>query len=174
MADELVKDPQDSLNDEEKNKGKKTSKQVVEVPVDVWNLILANQNDIKDKLGMLEFAADRGRIAKYQDQHRDMTEKIARVTTIDGQIVTRWTDLAPKDNIVAKTPQGGWLENQVVTFMFEGEEEPRHRLAYNEFVRKTVWVEGTIESRTTSSDGSEVFILNVDGKKIEIDSRFVN
>tara|TARA_R110000868_G_C10825555_1_gene758952 strand:- start:610 stop:1173 length:564 start_codon:yes stop_codon:yes gene_type:complete len=131
----------------------------------------------RDKdIELLYKAADKNRIQKAKGTEEEVLITTAKLSTWDdtGKIIVAWKMLSNRCEVV----MGKWVEDQTVAIVFENGETDE--VSYLEFVRRTlIKVTGDIVGRTTETDasGNTVNLVKLelsDGKKVEVNSSFVN
>ena len=132
---------------------------------------------IKDNEMLLQ-VADKARVQRYESQHADYTKNTANVSIFNGKIVTGWK--MTHDNVGKNPNTKLWTEKQTVEITYEpdkpGDKEPTQEMDYSLFDALEK-VEGTFIKDTTVTDEDGVhrmITLNVLGKEIAIDVRFLN
>jgi hypothetical protein len=134
-------------------------------------------NQIKQLLSdneMLKFAADKGRVARYQAQHADFSKKEARASFYNGKLIVGWRML---EDTVQTFPNSNLVKAvQTVEVFFE--DGLKEKMDYAEF-SKIEKVMGIVVEDTMKKDENGVesrFItLEVDGKRLPpLDIVFIN
>jgi hypothetical protein len=111
--------------------------------------------ELVDRLVRLESAADVGRLAKFDAQHRGEIKRVVRISTLGGRAIIGWGPLKEDEKIYnSQGRQVGEKQTRVLKFQ-DGEE---------------------IQEERKTSDGRLIFkVIRLDnGETLEIDSLFVN
>lgn len=141
----------------------------VEVNKEALEKVLARLDKLEQENKKLLSIADIGRLAHYESIHKDGSPKVYRLSIYKGKIITAWKMV---DNRVWKDEMGKWREKQNIMLVFENEENTV--IPYIEFTTNTEKIESKLVS-TTQKGGKTYLELETDeGKKIIIDSIFVN
>lgn len=129
------------------------------------------------RLDRLEAVASKANLAHYDSQHKEKMTKEVRLRRFEGKIVVneRMTK-----NIVEKTPQGVWREDQEIEITFQ--DGTKLVLPYVYYIRAYKHVVGRVVAETKLMDeidietkGDTLFkIVLQDGSMIEIGSKFIN
>lgn len=147
--------------------------ETITVPKMDFEKLVSNVGDLVKDNKMLKSVADKGRLARWESQNRDFKEKVAKVSTMDGLIVTGWRMVIDE---VGKNPNTGlWFEKQIIELHFENDTKKEYN--YSEFTRLNQKITGKVirDNKFTDADGiHEVLTLDIEGKEIDIDVRFVN
>ena len=123
----------------------------------------------KDNSMLLE-VADQTRLGQYYEKHRE--EKPSRVFlgVFENKTIVKWRTAIDE---VIKDSNAKWSEKQVMELTFD--DETTQMVDYRTFVWRTTRVYGEVSSREVKADGSITFNITLeDGRKLSIDSRFVN
>lgn len=129
--------------------------------------------DNKKTIDALVQAADKNRLAKAMDDGKsEPLIKKVRIWTLDGKPIIAWKSTQN----VCEIMNGRWIEMQKTMVFFEDGDSKEMELV--DFYRKTERKEAEILSKSTKTvDGKEELSYSVmfpDGKKLEINSIFVN
>jgi len=129
------------------------------------------------RLDRLEAAASKAHLAHYDEQHKEKMTKEVRVRTFDGKIVLgeRMTK-----NLVEKTPEGRWREEQEVELSFQ--DGTKVNIPYVYYIRNYKHITGRVISEAKNMDsidiealGDYTFKLSLPSAEIiEVGSKFVN
>ena len=152
---------------------KKPVEDTITLPKSEFDSVLKKIKDIEEKNDMLESVADKGRVARWQAQHRDFKEKIVKISTIEGKVVTGWRMI--KDEVGKNPNTGLWFEKQIIELHFI--DNTKKEYDYADFTRLTHKIKGKVirDNKFTDADGMhEMLTIDVDGKEIDIDVRFIN
>jgi len=142
--------------------------EVVQVKKDDLQKLLDRIDKIEKENQKLSAIADVGRLAHYEATHRETSSKVYRVSTYQDKIITSWEMV---QNKVWKDPQGEWQEKQEIEITTE--DGSKAILPYIEFVTNTHKVEASLVS--TTQKGNKTYLeLNVQGRKLLLDSTYVN
>lgn len=179
--DELVKQPgeKEVKPVAPKKTTEKTAKEEeITVKKDVLDGILATLQEQQKELERLQYAADKGRMAKFNEKNTG--EPIRRVTVnhYNGQIVVAWTSMTANE-VYKDFRTGVWhekLETKIV--LMDGTEVP---LVYEDFI-KLPHLDCDVLNRLVGDDGKSVYKLitaEAVGKvkvdyEFEIDGTFIN
>lgn len=161
---------------EEKSKEpelRKVPEDTVTIPKSEFDAVLDKIKGIEEDNKMLKSVADKGRLARWQAQHRDFKEKIIKVTTIEGKMVNGWKMI--KDEVGKNPNTGLWFEKQIIELHFT--DDTTREYDYADYTRLTQKVEGKVirDNKFTDADGiHEMLTVDIDGKELDIDIRFIN
>jgi len=163
------------MNEKEPELKKVPSKpeDTITIPKSEFDSVLEKIKKMEEGQKMLENVADKGRLARWQSQHRDFKEKVVRVTIVEGKIVTGWKMI--KDEVGKNPNTGLWFEKQIIELHFI--DDTIKEYDYADFNRMSQKVPGTVvrDNKFTDADGvHEVLTIDIDGKEIDIDVRFIN
>lgn len=179
--DELVKKPEET--DVKTEAPKKTAAKVakeeeITVKKDVLDGILKTLQEQQKELERLQYAADKGRMAKFNEKNTG--EPIRRVTVnhYNGKIVMAWTTMTANE-VYKDFRTGVWhekLETKIV--LSDGQEVP---LVYEDFI-KLPHLDCDVLNRLVGDDGKSIYKLitaeSVAGIPLdfefEIDGTFIN
>ena len=145
---------------------------------------LEKSNAAKDeKLKMLEEVADKGRVFNYQSRRADKQPLKVKLSIYDGKLIIGWKNI--KDVLVKHPTTGKTIgEEQKIEITLHDKDgaETTHLFTnyvdfsearYNERIDATVV--GKKEEWDNKGNKLEFFDLEVsDGRKLPLDSRFVN
>ncbi len=153
------------------------------VPVDrsVLEQILANQKKLDETIAnqaktieMLRSVADKGRLAKFEEQNRGtQLVRRAKVGVWRGDVILGFTMV--KDEVGFEN--GVLKENQVIRVYLDkgkGKEPVPTDLEYLFFYRNLSRLEGEVIREARSSTGETRTIKLDDGREFELDVRFIN
>jgi hypothetical protein len=162
---------------EEKNveEVKEEKKIVEEVKEETITIKKSEMDEIMDRLKRVEYASDKAHLANFDKKNTKEPGKTVKLASIDGKVVISWPDMI--NNLVEKTPSGGWFEDQKIHLNYEdGSSEV---MEYVYFVRRRKSLIAEIITKTVKNQGSEdeAVILNVktsDGREYSIDKKFTN
>ena len=124
---------------------------------------------------MLLEVADKRNLEKYFDRNQSDRKPIVRVRSIDGKTIIGWEKMKANDVYQDKREPSGWKEDQVVTLLFD--DETKKDYVYVDYIRRFEYIYCVLVGKYRDDiSGSEILklISKVDGKEINIDSRFVN
>ena len=125
---------------------------------------------------MLKFTADKSRIDKWRQDHPEgKLVRNAKLNFWEDKVIVGWKMV--KDDVWIDQ-RGVLHEKQTMKlFLFEGEgkEPSTAEVDYVNFSRNVIKVEGEIIKKSETSQGNISFIIQLeDGRKFEVDSKFVN
>lgn len=124
---------------------------------------------LMERLQALEYAADKSRIARYQQSKVGPRQHTCKVSVIAGDPVVSWRMI--KDEVVKDHRTGQWRENQVVQLKtLSGRELD---MAYFDFAHVEK-VDALIIGRKSENDENYVKIELGDGQQIEVNVLYVN
>lgn len=170
------------MGSEDKSKNKKEEGKTVEVPESTLQELLSKVEEYekKDKqreeqIEMLTHAADKGRLAAWDEKHKggDLI-RTAKVSLWEGKIVVGWKMI--KDEVFVDKDKV-LRENQLLRLYLhtgEGDKPEKQDINYVNFYRNKKMRVGDIVKKSEGVDGNTFTLQFSDGKKIEIDTRFVN
>jgi hypothetical protein len=127
-------------------------------------------DDVMARLKRVESATSKAGLAKFDNQNREGLKKIVNLRTVDGKVVVGWSDM--NKDVVEKNPSGVWYEDQKTTIFFEDKTEVK--MEYTTFSRHYKLLPSEVVSETKK--GNEVFfeVITEDGRKFDINSKFIN
>ncbi len=152
---------------------KKQAEDTVTLPKSEFDAVLKRIEGIEKKNEMLEKVADRGRLARWKTENQDFKTKDVRVSSLDGKIINGWKTV--KDEVGKNPNTGLWFEKQIIEVHFT--DSTKKEMDYADFQRRIIKVNGHVirTNKFNDADGShEIFTVDIDGKEIDIDIRFVN
>lgn len=125
---------------------------------------------LMNRLKRVEFAADKGHLARFDKANQEALTKVVRLRLMDDKIITSWSDM--NKNIVEKNANGVWGEDQTTTLTFEDDTE--QEVTYAIFARRYRQVTADVIAETTK--GGELFfeVRLEDGKTLTINTKFIN
>lgn len=127
-------------------------------------------DSIMERLKRVEFAADKSHLAHFDDKNKKAFSKTVRLRTLDGKVVLKWDDMVV--NIVEKTPNGAWREDQIVKLYFEDDTSAEMDLVI--FNRRFTHIKAEIVSETKTGDETVLKVKTEDGREYEINQKFIN
>lgn len=152
----------------EDTKLKPQSKQTVSVDKDTLEGLIKRLDDQSRDIKMLREVADKSRISNWEKKNVTIGARTAKLSTYKGKLVMAWRTI--QDEVYADA-QGRWHEKQTTEIITEDNE--KIQLEYVHFA-KLVKIEAEIVSRYTTPEGQDMIRLNLDGRVIDIDIKFVN
>lgn len=153
----------DILNDNKKDKeDKEDKKDKILVKKSVLDAILEKMAGLEKSNEMLMYAADKSRLARYQDSLGvNITHKV-RIRIYKDQLVIGWGRLV--EDTVEKDGNGRWIERQIIKVFTEDEQS--YDMLYRDFT-KMVKVEAEIQAKTEKQmTPEEEELFNQEGKKL--------
>lgn len=148
-------------------------KKVVEETVTISKSEL---DKIMSSITRLEAAADKARIANYDEKNKGAVGKTVKLRAMDGRIVLSWENMI--SNLVEKNPQNGaWREEQKIKVNYsDGSNEEMELVTFN---RRFDYIKADVIKETNDNVGtpSETTIYSVkteDGSEYTIDKKFIN
>lgn len=127
-------------------------------------------DEILQRLNRVEFAADKGHLARFDDKNSEEKGKYINLRSIDGKIILSWSDM--NTNIVEKNANGAWYEDQSTTITFE--DGTKTELTYAIFSRRYAQVSAKVIEETLKNGELLFGVVLEDGREIKINSKFVN
>jgi hypothetical protein len=113
------------------NQSPPKEEEMISVKKSVLDQILDNQNKLTEQNKMLMFAADKSRIAKYNDSLGATITRVVRLRVYQGQLVVGWGRLL--EDTMEKDGNGRWHEKQVIpVYTEDGKEWP---MLYPDFAK---------------------------------------
>jgi hypothetical protein len=125
---------------------------------------------LNEQIERLTAAADKSQLANYDLRHAKEIVRKVLVNFIDNKLVMSWR--TTKD-VVVRDSQGRWYEDQKIEVLFE--DLSKREMAYNpDFVhgRKQVMVD--VISMFTTPEQQQMVRVNIDGRQVDFDIRFIN
>ena len=157
----------------------KKEKDTVEISKFTLDSILKKLEDaeIRDKkrdeeIEMLKGISDKGRLTKWEEQNKGALIRTAKVTFWEGNPVLGW--MTVKDEVGFR--EGRLMVNQIVRlFLDVGEKEPKQiDLDYLYWAQNVSGETGEVIAKNVSRTGEVWTIELKDGRKLDIDIRFIN
>lgn len=141
----------------------------VVVSKDSLTRVLAELDQLKKDNEMLKSVADRGRMATWEERHREEIRRKVRLRVFKGKVVVGWK---MGEDVVEKNQQGIWQEKQDIELYYEDGE--KQIVSYRAFSMQYDEMSAEIISRTETG-GKVTFQVKADnGKKYTIADIFVN
>lgn len=152
--------------------------EMVQVPKDKLDAVLAEMEQIKKDNAMLKEVADKGRVARYMAANKGEAEPLRLgIRQYNGKIVLGWAKV--KDEVYKEPNTGIWRENQVIKLVYH--DNTADEVPYLDFSRRYEKVEcKVLKSTTDDQTGNKTFDIEVvqdgpfRGEQFKVDSPFVN
>lgn len=133
-------------------------------------------DEIMASITRLEAAADKGRIANYDEKNKGAVGKTVKLRSMGGKIVISWENMI--SNLVEKNPQNGaWREDQKIKVNYSDESsEEMELVTFNrrfEYIKADVVKEST-DNVGTPNETTIYFVKTEDGKEYTVDKKFIN
>lgn len=143
-----------------------------EVPVAEETVTIKKEtlDDLMERLKRVEQAADKSRLAKFDEANKGKLIRTYGIRTYNGKIVTSWSNMI--ENTVEKNPSGKWEENQVVEIFYE--DKTSEKIPYIIFDRNKKRIESELVSETKTDDDTILTLKDEDGIEHKINIKFVN
>lgn len=142
--------------------------------------VLVNKEELAavlERLKTLEAVADKSRLEWYRGANpnakKETVVSVGTYPTSKGyKVITGWPQM-PVNEMYQDT-NSAWHERQTMTLFLEGDE--KLDINYVDFSRRKVSVKAKVLSRSKDEEsGTETLKLELeDGKKVDVDSIFVN
>lgn len=193
MAEEIKKSPLDqeetkapvgtgigtTSNSAEIKPPKEKKKETVEVEKDVLERILATVEKQGEKIKILTEVADKNRLTRVEElRAQGKLVKKVKLNYMDGNLIIGWKTI--KDEVYFDQDKR-LHEEQIIGLYFEqeivdGQElQLGKEMPYQTFGRLVTKVPVEVIEEGKDRDGNTNFVVETDdGRKIKIDSRFVN
>ena len=136
---------------------------------DALDKLLERVDAIEKENKMLKEIADKGRLAQWETNNKGDVAKIYRMSEYQGKVITSWE---MKKNRVWKDEKGLWKEQQEIEI--NTEDGQTLTLPYIEFVTNTQKIEASLLSTETKGQKTYLTLDVGGGKKITLDSVFIN
>lgn len=147
---------------------------IVTTPVEeTVTLKKAELESLMARLDRVEAAAEKSRLARYDENNKGNKGKVIRLRTIEGKVVISWDDMTA--NTVEKSPKtGAWGEDQRIRIHLEDKTSKEMDLVI--FNRHFVHLEADVLSETKVSGTNETIykVRTDDGREYEINTKFIN
>jgi hypothetical protein len=127
-------------------------------------------SEIMERLKRVESAADKSHLAHFDEKNKKPFSKTVRLRTIEGKVVLKWDDMVV--NLVEKSPNGAWREDQVIRIYFEDDTSAEMDLVI--FNRRFVHIKAEIVSETKTGEDTVLKVKTEDGREYEINQKFIN
>ena len=122
------------------------------------------------RMERLEESASKARLQAFDDKHKEKGNKIVSLRMIDNKVILKWQMIK---NIVEKTPNGNWSEDQQIEVEFEGGE--KKKMPYVVFERRWTRLAMEVKKEIKDEDGHITFVgETANGKIYEILDTFIN
>lgn len=122
------------------------------------------------RIQRLESAADKRKLAHFDDRNKKQFSKQVKVRTYDGKLITGWRTIR---DVVEKNSNGVWHEDQVIELQFE--DETSLEVPYRVYVVNYKSIPGTVEKEIVDPSGhKEVLIKLENGRQITLGIEFIN
>lgn len=132
-------------------------------------------DELMERITRVESAADKSRVANYDDKNKKEVSKTVKLRVMDGKVVISWDTMTT--NLVEKTPAGVWFEDQKINIHYEdGSEEEMSLVVFN---RRFTYLKADVISKTIENSGTETEttiykVKATNGKEYSIDKKFIN
>ena len=136
---------------------------------DALDKLLERVDAIEKENKMLREISDKGRLAQWETNNKGDVPKIYRLSTYMGKVITSWE---MKQNRIWKNPKGEWQELQEIEI--HTEDGQSIAVPYIEFVTNTQKVEASLISIETKGQKTYLTLDMGGGKKITLESTFIN
>ena len=147
-------------NEDDKKEEKKDDDKIL-VNRSVLDNILSEIADLKKNNEMLNYAADKSRIARYQDSLGvNITHKV-RLRTYNDKLVISWGKLI--EDMVEKDGNGRWSERQIIEIFTE--DGKKYKMLYKDFASMLKVEAEIVEKSEKQMTKEEEELFNQEGKK---------
>lgn len=130
-------------------------------------------DELMDRLKRVEFAAEKSRLARFDENNKGGKGKVVRLRTIEGKVVISWEDMI--SNTVEKNSRtGAWGEDQKIRINLEDKTSKDMDLVV--FNRYFVHLEADVISETKLQGTNDIIfkVRTEDGREYEINNKFIN
>lgn len=130
-------------------------------------------DELMERLKRVEFAAEKSRLARFDENNKGGKGKVVRLRTIEGKVVISWDDMTA--NTVEKSPKtGAWGEDQRIRIHLEDKTSKEMDLVI--FNRHFVHLEADVISETKLQGTNDIIfkVRTEDGREYEINNKFIN
>ena len=127
-------------------------------------------DDLMNRLKRVEQAADKSRLAKFDEANKGKLIRQYRIRTFGGKVVTSWSDMI--DNTVEKDVNGKWKEDQTVELTYE--DKTKEVMPYVIWDRNLKRIDSELISETKVGDDVIFKLRTEDGNEYELNNKFVN
>lgn len=133
-------------------------------------------DEIMFKITRLEAAADKARIANYDERNKTTVGKTVKLRAMDGKVVISWENMI--SNLVEKNPQNGaWREDQKIKVNYSDDSSEEMELVT--FNRRFEYIKADVVKESTDNVGTPLettiyFVKTEDGKEYTVDKKFIN
>ena len=161
--------PPNPLN-QKKKEGKESK---VEVDQSVLEALVKKVEDQAKSIEMLTFTADKSRLAQWDAKHKGDLIRSANITVWHGKYVVGWEAVQDEVSII----NGVLREKQIIRLYLhegDGKDLKTEEMDYLHFYRNKEVKSGNIVKRSQTTDGDTFTLQFEDGKKLEIDIKFIN
>lgn len=171
---EEIKNNEETVNTEtEQTKTKPQKEETVTISKSDFDNIMGRLDKNHETIDLLLKVADKAALSKVMNQSGESLVRTYSVSTLDGKIIVGWK----MTKNIAELINGRLIEDQQVAIMFE--DGTSQEITLLDFYRKIHKIKGEMTGKETKTDsfGKEFSIIHIsfdDGKKLSIDSRFVN
>lgn len=157
----------------------KEKEEIVEVPKKTLDAILDRLEAVEkagkkkdEEIDMLKSISDKGRLSKWEEQNKGALIRTANVAFWEGDPILAWKMV--KDEVGFR--DGRLIVNQTIKiFVDAGGKEPKPiELEYLYWAQNTTSMPGEVINKNVGK-GGEVWTIELkDGRKVELDIRFIN
>jgi hypothetical protein len=137
---------------------------------DVIEITKSEMKQMLERINRLEMAADKSRLAVYDERMKKVTARKASLTSYEGKIVVGWKMI---EDIVEKLPTGIWVEKQILELRFL--DETSLVVPYQTFVSRYKKIDCLIKSEKIDDQDQKTYTVElIDGRLLEIGEQFIN
>lgn len=132
--------------------------------------------EITNRLKRVELAADKARLANYDEKNKGELGRTIKIRTMNGKVVISWENMI--SNLVEKSPiNNAWHEDQKIKVnYFDDTSEEMDLVIFNRRFQhiKADVVKESIDNAGTSDETTIYFVRTEDGHEYSIDKKFIN
>lgn len=125
---------------------------------------------MRDSQSMLLQMADKQKLQRFKEANQGEREAEARLTTINGKVVVKWSDLT--ENEAGKNQNGTWAERHEFDAQYEDGETQHFTL--REFNQHQQQITGVIKKQYQNEDLDTMLDIDVNGKIYKVNILFIN
>ncbi len=148
--------------EEEKSTGGETSKpktkkkggKMVEVKESVLNNLIKRVDDQQKDIELLNFAADKSRVAQWRERNKEKTNPIVKIRKFRGKFVISWTNLIKNESFISAATNRR-IEDQQTKLMFL--DDTKEIVRYEEIHENLEYVKAEVIERT-QKEGGDIFL----------------
>lgn len=147
---------EEKSTEEETSKSKTENKggKIVEVEESVLNALVKRVDDQQKDIELLNFAADKSRVAQWRERNKEKTNPIVKIRKFRGKFVISWTNLIKNESFISAATNRR-IEDQQTKLMFL--DDTQETVRYEEIHENLEYVKAEVIERT-QKEGGDIFL----------------